>query len=121
MSIKNNHKNRMTFRTRRSGSMLALPAVAVPDRIVPMLAAGVAALATVYVVLMVTTIFFATLQTKMVHSIEETRGSIERLETEYYAAITRIDATDPAAIGLVTPKEITYVTAARDTNLTFAR
>jgi len=98
----------------------ALPAIAVPDRLVPMLVSGVAALAGIYVVLMVTTIFFATLQTKLASSIGDTRASIERLESQYYATIARIDATDPASIGLVAPRQITYVTEARDTNLTFA-
>lgn len=98
----------------------ALPTLSMPDRIVPMLTAAAFALAGIYIAFMVTAIFFATLQTKLAHSIGETRASIERLESSYYDAIASIDTTDPAALGLVAPARVTYVTAARGTDLTYA-
>lgn len=110
-----------TMNLRRTRSHQGLAAsLALPDRIVPLLGTLCAMLAGLYLILMVTTIFFATLQTKLAANIQDTRVSIERLESQYYAAIARIDATDPGSIGLVAPDRITYVTAARDTNLTFA-
>ncbi|HEX8591147.1 MAG TPA: hypothetical protein VF696_00115 [Candidatus Paceibacterota bacterium] len=100
---------------------IAVPVIAVPDRIVPMLGVAAVALVAVYIVLVITTIFFAAWQTQLASTIDETRGSIQALETEYYSAIARIDATDPSSIGLVAPAEVHYVVAARPTGLTFAR
>lgn len=94
--------------------------IAVPDRIVPILAIAAAAFLAVYIALMITTIFFAAWQTQLARSIDDTRTAIQALETEYYAAIARIDATDPSSLGLVAPAKVHYVVAARPTGLTFA-
>lgn len=95
-------------------------ALALPDRLVPLLAVAAGVLTFVYVALMLTTIFFAAWQTQLARGIDDSRARIHELEGQYYAAIARIDSTDPLAVGLVAPSKIHYVTAARMPGLTFA-
>lgn len=95
-------------------------ALAIPNRIVPVLAVACCALVAVYIVLVVTTIFFAAWETQLARSIEESRASIQGLEDEYYDAIARIDATDPSSLGLVAPRKVEYVAATRVPGLSFA-
>lgn len=90
-----------------------------PDRTVPVLAIAAGCLVVVYLALMLTTIFFAAWQTQLVRGIDDTRERIHRLETEYYNAIARIDSTDPSSVGLVAPKKVEYVVAARMQGLTY--
>lgn len=95
-------------------------ALAVPDRIVPMLAIAAGLLVAVYLALMITTIFFAAWQTQLARGIDDTRARIQGLETQYYSAIARLDSTDPSSVGLVAPAKVEYVVAQRMPGLTFA-
>jgi hypothetical protein len=96
-------------------------AIAVPDRIVPVLGIAAVALVAVYLTLVIVTIFFAAWQTQLARTIEDTRSSIPALEDAYYDAIAKIDATDPYSVGLVAPAKVHYVVAARPTGLTLNR
>ena len=99
---------------------LRMPAISLPDRPVQLLSLIAAGLVAVYIVLVVTTIFFAAWQTQLASRIDDAHASISALEDEYYAAIARIDATDPSALGLVAPDRVEYVVAARVPGLSFA-
>lgn len=99
---------------------LRVPAIAVPDRIVPMLGFAAAALVALYVVLVVTAIFFASWQTQLASNVDTEQQAIGHLEDQYYAAMARVDSTDPSSMGLVAPSKVEYVVAAHDTGLTFA-
>ncbi len=90
------------------------------DRLIPILGFSAVALLGVYLVLMVTAISFATWQTQSASRITELESSIAGLETEYYAAIARINRTDPSSFGLARPTAVRYVTAVRPTTVTFA-
>lgn len=94
--------------------------IAIPDRTVPVLALAAASLVAVYLVLMVTTIFFAAWQTQLARSMDDSRERIQKLEAEYYRTIARIDSTDPLSVGLVAPAKVHYVVSARPTGLTYA-
>lgn len=94
--------------------------LAMPDRLVPMLVLSCAALAALYVGLMVTTILFATLQTQLASSIRDTQAAIADLETSYYQSIGKLDSTDPYAVGYVHPAQVVYVTMSAMPDLSFA-
>lgn len=104
-----------TPRNRRAASALAIP-----DRTNLVLGAVAVALLIVYVGLMASTIFFATWQTQLTRGIMDTRSRILVLETQYYAAIAKIDSTDPSSLGLVAPANVDYVVAKRAPSLTRA-
>jgi hypothetical protein len=95
-------------------------AFAVPNRINFILGSIAAALVVVYIGLMITTIFFASWQTQLARGIDDTRSRIQALETRYYDEIAKLDSTDPGSVGLVAPKKVEYVVAARMPGLTFA-
>lgn len=89
------------------------------DKLIPVLGSATILLIGVYVTLVVTTIYFATWQTQGHAEIRELEGTIASLETEYYAAIERINRTNPIAHGLSAPLAVRYVTA-QGTNVSFA-
>lgn len=93
--------------------------IAMPDRLVPVLALACAALGAAYIALMVTTILFATLQTQLAASIRDTQASITALEAKYYESIATLDSTDPYAIGYVRPVQVVYVSGRALPSLTF--
>jgi len=96
-------------------------AFAIPDRTNFVLGAMALSLVVVYVLLMATTIFFATLETQLARGIDNSRARIHFLETEYYGVIAKIDSTDPYSVGLVAPSKIEYVVEARMPGLSFSR
>lgn len=79
------------------------------------------ALLAAYVALMVTTIVFASLQTQLARSIQDTQMEITKLESQYYDAISSLDSVDPHALGYVTPHAVRYVAATPVSGLTFAQ
>jgi hypothetical protein len=81
----------------------------------------VGALLAAYVALVVVTVVFAAVQTKLAQHVQEQRMEISKLETSYFAAIAALDTTDPYALGYVKPHSVQYVSAAKLPNLTFAR
>ncbi len=93
-----------------------------PARTIPILSFGVGALLLAYVVLVVTTIVFATWQTQAASSISDAQAAIGTLETRYYAAIGSLDSTNPYSLGFVQPTHVEYVAASNlPDGLTFAR
>jgi hypothetical protein len=93
-----------------------------PDRLIPVLSVACAALTTLYVALVVTTIFFASWQSQAMSNVRITESSIGNLEAKYYDTINQVSQMDPATLGFVTPTDIEYVASARDNaaSLTFA-
>jgi hypothetical protein len=91
-----------------------------PDRTNVYLGSIAAALAALYIGLMLTTVFFAAWQTQLARGIDDTRSRILALETRYYSEIAKLDSTDPGSVGLVAPSKVEYVVAARMPGLTFA-
>lgn len=94
---------------------------AIPLRTMPLLKILVGALLAAYIALVVVTVVFAAVQTKLAQHVQEQRMEIGKLETKYFAAIAAIDETDPYALGYVKPHSVQYVSAAKLPNLTFAR
>lgn len=75
------------------------------------------ALLSVYMVLMVSTVIFAAVETKLSSVIHKTRTDIGMIETKYYDEISRVNAIDPGAMGYVKPKQVVYVTAVHTAGL----
>ena len=90
-------------------------------RLIPALTAVVGMLIAVYVALMITTIIFASLQTQLAQNVQNAHKEIAKLEDAYYASVAALDATDPHALGYVTPTRVQYLTQSSLPNLTFAR
>ncbi len=90
-------------------------------RLMPLLYSLVGVLLAAYVALIVTTVLFAAVQTKLAQDVQQRRMEIGKLEGKYYEAIAVLDSADPHALGYVTPARVQYVTAAQLPNLTFAR
>lgn len=74
-----------------------------PDRLVPMLRNSFVGLMTLYVALVISTVYFAARETDYRDAIHDTEASIAALEARYFAAVDRITKTDPAALGLGAP------------------
>lgn len=93
------------------------------DRLIPVLSLSCGGLVTLYVGLVVTTIFFAAWQTQAVSSVRITESSIGNLEANYYTTVNRVSALDPATMGFVSPAQVEYVAEVTDTSsgLSFAR
>ena len=87
-----------------------------PDRLIPMLSISCGALTTLYVVLVVTTVFFAAWQTQAVSSVRATESAIGNLESNYYTSINKISTLNPATLGFVSPNQVEYVTKVQDTS-----
>jgi mannitol-specific phosphotransferase system IIBC component len=96
-------------------SRIALP------RLNPALSVIAGVMLAAYVALIVTTVVFAAIQTKLAQEVQVQRMEIGKLEGKYYLAIGKLDQTDPHSLGYVTPQHVQYVSAADLPNLTFAR
>ena len=92
------------------------------DRLIPVLSISCGAFATLYVVLMVSTIFFASLQTEEMSYVRGSESKIGTLEANYYTAINKASNLSPATLGFVAPVEVKYVATAQtvSSELTFA-
>lgn len=75
---------------------------------------------TAYVALVIMTIVYATLQTKLANTMAETQTKITLLESSYYASVAQLDTMDPYAAGYVKPARIEFVAAATVPALSFA-
>jgi len=84
---------------------------ALPKKSLSYLAAACAFVFAVYVVLMVTAMYFASSATELAGIARSKEADVVALETEYYAAIKELTKTDPASLGFVTPTEVEYVAA----------
>ncbi len=90
-----------------------------PDRTITVLSFTAAAIFALYIVLVIVTITFATVQTSLASSVRSTEGSIAQLETTYYASITKDNASSPASAGLVAPVDVEYAVAKPAQGLSF--
>ena len=91
------------------------------DRIIPVLSVSCGMLTTLYVVLVVTTVFFASWQTEAMSSVRVSESQIGTLEANYYTAINKASNLSPATLGFVTPEQVRYVATAQTASaLTFA-
>ena len=107
----------MHNRMKKSQS-LVLPVM--PDKSVTFLSFVAGAMFVAYVVLMIVTVMFATVQTSLALSMRETEGSITELETTYYASIAKVNATSPTAEGYVAPTDVKYAQKSVAPDLSFA-
>lgn len=62
-----------------------------------------------YLLLVLATVFFASMQTGLALEAREAESRIAALETEYYGAIDRLSGADLASAGLGNPKKVEYV------------
>ncbi|KND47431.1 MAG: hypothetical protein AB199_03310 [Parcubacteria bacterium C7867-004] len=83
-----------------------------PDRTISILGFASAALFAAYLALVIVTVSLAAYQTDLAVLVHETEGDIGALESQYYAVVERIDGTDPYAVGLVKPQQVTYAVKA---------
>jgi hypothetical protein len=97
---------------------LALPVM--PDRTIAFLSIAAAAIFTLYIVLVIVTITFATVQTSLASRVRDTEGAIAQLETTYYASISKQNASSPASVGLVAPAVVQYAVAKPAQGISFA-
>lgn len=81
-----------------------------PSKTVPVLGYSIAALVATYLVLIVVTVSMAAWQTNLAMEVHETEADIARLESRYYDMVADIDRRDPATLGLVKPRAISYAT-----------
>lgn len=65
----------------------------------------------VYVAFVLATIYFASYKTELASELREREAAIVALETEYYAAVGKLTASDPATFGFVAPAQVRYVSA----------
>lgn len=79
-----------------------------PDRTISILSAALGMLVFAYLALMVTTVSFAAWRTDLAAEVRKTEEAIALLEQDYYGAVERIGATDPASHGLAKPARVTY-------------
>ncbi len=90
-----------------------------PSKTLTILAVVNAVLFAGYVACIATAIFFATLRTELSAAVREAETRVGALETDYYQAIARLNATDIGSIGYVTPNQVVYI--ALDGTPTFTR
>ncbi len=84
------------------------------------LGAAAIALCAAYIGLVVATIFFAALQTKLADTMQSTQTEIAALESSYYDSVAMLDATDPRTLGFVKPSRVEFVAAAAAPSLSLA-
>lgn len=63
-----------------------------------------AALVGTYLLLMIGTVYLASLQTELLAQVHEKEAAIGQLEARYYIAVGELHATHPATLGLFPPK-----------------
>lgn len=102
---------------RSRSATLALPEM--PDRTILVLTWTASTLFALYLMFVIITVVFATMQTTLAVKVQETQSSISSLESTYYADLARENSMTPAQIGLVQPSEVKYATE-RPTAVSFA-
>jgi len=80
------------------------------SRAIPILGFSCVLVIALYLVGIAATVFFATWQTGLTHSIQETEGAVIALEEQYYDAVERFSSADPVAAGFHAPRSVEYVT-----------
>jgi hypothetical protein len=85
--------------------------IALPNRIIRNLAIACGAVFAAYVFFVLATVYFASYRTELASDVRSEEARIVALETEYYDAVGKLTASDPAELGFVTPAEVRYVSA----------
>ena len=91
-----------------------------PDQTITVLSWAAGVLFFAYLVLVIVTVSLAAMQTSLAADVRSTEGGISELESTYYAALARENASTPASVGLVAPAQVEYATAKPAQALTFA-
>ncbi len=91
-----------------------------PSRTIQYLAYACVTLVAAYIALFATTLFFASVRSGLAAELRERESVVAALETDYYDAISRINAGDYVSLGLVSPVAVEYVTEGGDTAVTRA-
>lgn len=61
-----------------------------------------------YLCCVVLTVYYATLQTEMVATIQDTESGITELERTYYDGVSAVSSTNPLGQGYVRPHDVHY-------------
>lgn len=88
-----------------------------PDRTISFLSVVAAALTSLYVVLVVVTVTYATMQTELALSVRDTESDIGMVESHYYQQVSVLAATNPVDMNLGKPLSVTYATLAKAPSL----
>ena len=91
-----------------------------PDRTISVLSLAAGVIFSLYIVLVIVTVMFATMQTSLAASFRATQGAISELESSYYASLAKETANTPASIGLVTPAVVQYAISKPAQGISFA-
>lgn len=83
-----------------------------PDRTISILGAVAGSLMAVYLVLVITTVCFAAMQTDLALAVRDAESHIGTLEATYYDQVGALAAMDPRAMNLAKPQAVTYATEA---------
>lgn len=65
----------------------------------------------VYLILVATTIFFATWQTDLVRTTRTMDVAVSELESKYYESIAHLHRINPSSLGFVAPDSVAYVSS----------
>ncbi len=82
-----------------------------PPKSIAILSLSCGAVFAAYLALIVATVFFATWQSGLSAAARDSEARIAALETEYFAAIDALQATDLSHVGLHEPTKVEYVAA----------
>lgn len=82
------------------------------SRAVPILGFSCAGVIALYLLGIAATVFFATWQTGLARTIQETEAEVIALEEQYYDAVQTYSDIDPSSVGFVAPRNVGYVTPA---------
>ncbi len=104
--------------SRKISRTLVLPVM--PDRTITFLTLAAGIMFALYIMLVIATVVFATDQTSLAVDVRDAEGRISTLETTYYAAIAKENASSPASVGLVAPTDVEYAVAKPTRDLSFA-
>ncbi|MBP6860527.1 MAG: hypothetical protein KBC38_03145 [Candidatus Pacebacteria bacterium] len=66
------------------------------------------ALVAVYIALIISTVYFAALESDLREAIHDTEASIAALEVKYFSAVDAVAKSDPSAHGLTHPAAKRY-------------
>lgn len=89
-----------------------------PDRTISFLSYVAGALLCSYIALVVVTVTYAAIQTDLALTMRDTESAISMVETEYYAQVSQLSATDPSTMQLGKPRMVTYATLLQAPSLT---
>ncbi len=107
-----------TVRRRASSKALVLPSM--PDQTISLLTLAAGLIFSAYIVLVIVTVTFATMQTSLASSVRSMQGSISELELTYYSSLSKETTNTPASVGLVPPVVVEYALSKPAQGISFA-